>query len=118
MFPRHDTKPKRPSGHVALSLSAILPTLLAWSCLAILLDSFLREPPDCEIWCSDHGSLDAIALIVFSVSTLIILIVTPVLFAEAGRRSRAAWFAVTSTALQLVLIFGVIPLLLRSLRVA
>jgi hypothetical protein len=118
MFSLHDTKPKRPSGHLVLSLLASLPTLVAWSCHFILLDSLLREPPDCEVWCSEHGTLDAIALILLLVSTLMTLVVTPFLFAEAGRRSKAAWFAVTSTALQPVLIFGVIPILLRSFRVA
>ena len=101
-----------------LLVLAIMPNLLVWSCLFILLDSLLKQPPNCEFWCSEQGTLDSVALLVLVLGTLTTFLATPVLFVEAGRRSKAAWFAVTSTVLQPVVFLGILPVILRSLRAA
>ena len=113
---RSEGKPKRTALHPALVTLALLPNLLAWSCEFFLLSDVLREPPDCEVWCTDQGTSVLTALIVLLACTVITFVTMPVLFVQAGRRSKAAWFAVVSTALQPVVFIGLVPVVLRSLR--
>ena len=113
---RSEGKPKRTALHPALVTLALLPNLLAWSCEFFLLSDVLREPPDCEVWCTDQGTSVLTALVVLLACTVISFVTMPVLLDQAGRRSKAAWFAVVSTALQPIVFIGLVPVVLRSLR--